>query len=103
MSREDSVDLDAILAQLGQFGRYQIQTYCFILLPIMFSAVYNSQFIFAASATDHRLDFYKLQKNLLFFYAYIGGSCTRTCFQNTLKFCYIKQLLQKCYNFKRAI
>lgn len=106
MSREDSVDLDAILAQLGQFGRYQIQTYCFILLPIMFSAVYNSQFIFAASATDHRLDFYKLQKNLLFPYVYIGGlfcpsfhdedhvsnswSCTRTCSLNTLKIWFIK-------------
>ncbi|XP_049872645.1 organic cation transporter protein-like [Pectinophora gossypiella] len=49
-----AVDLDAILAELGQFGRYQVRTYCFILLPIVFSAVYNSQYIFAAAATDHR-------------------------------------------------
>lgn len=67
MTREGSVDLDAILLQLGQFGRYQVQTYCFILLPIMFSAVYNSQFIFAASATEHRLDFYKEFNLILMF------------------------------------
>lgn len=51
---KDGVDLDAILAELGQFGRYQIQTYCLILLPIMFSAVYNSQYIFAAGDVPYR-------------------------------------------------
>ncbi|XP_028161571.1 organic cation transporter protein-like isoform X2 [Ostrinia furnacalis] len=51
---KDSVDLDSILAELGQFGRYQIQNYCFILLPIMFSAVYNGQYIFAAANMDYR-------------------------------------------------
>lgn len=71
MSREGIVDLDAILSQLGQFGRYQVQTYCFILLPIMFSAVYTSQYIFAASATDYRLDFYKRRNNLIYFYVCI--------------------------------
>ncbi|KAJ2951335.1 hypothetical protein O0L34_g5736 [Tuta absoluta] len=48
------VDLDAILLELGQFGRYQVKNYCFILLPIIFSAIYNGQYIFAAGATEHR-------------------------------------------------
>ncbi|KAG6440867.1 hypothetical protein O3G_MSEX001477 [Manduca sexta] len=51
---KDGVDLDAILSELGQFGRYQIQNYCLILLPIMFSAVYNSQYIFAAGEIAYR-------------------------------------------------
>lgn len=59
MTKEGKVDIDAILAQLGEFGPYQVKTYCLILLPIMFSAVYNSQFIFAAGATDYRLDYCK--------------------------------------------
>lgn len=51
---DEGIDLDSILLEVGQFGRYQIQTYCLILLPILFSAVYNSQYIFAAGAIDHR-------------------------------------------------
>ncbi|KAL0880492.1 hypothetical protein ABMA27_002900 [Loxostege sticticalis] len=55
MTKEkDAVDLDSILAELGQFGRYQIKNYCFILIPIMFSAVYNGQYIFAAAAMNYR-------------------------------------------------
>ncbi|XP_026744580.1 organic cation transporter protein-like [Trichoplusia ni] len=49
-----SVDLDAILQELGQFGRYQIRNYCWILLTILFSAVYNSQYIFAAGEIPYR-------------------------------------------------
>ncbi|KAJ0183552.1 hypothetical protein K1T71_001528 [Dendrolimus kikuchii] len=54
MKPKDSVDLESILKEIGDFGRYQIQTYCLILIPILFSAVYNSQYIFAAGATPHR-------------------------------------------------
>ncbi|KAH9633803.1 hypothetical protein HF086_005437 [Spodoptera exigua] len=49
-----TVDLDAILLELGQFGRYQIRNYCFILLVILMSAVYNSQYIFAAGEVSYR-------------------------------------------------
>ncbi|KAJ8716889.1 hypothetical protein PYW07_003516 [Mythimna separata] len=48
------VDLDAILLELGQFGRYQIRNYCFILVAILVSAVYNSQYIFAAGDIPYR-------------------------------------------------
>lgn len=60
MTKEkDAVDLDSILAELGQFGRYQIKNYCFILIPIMFSAVYNGQYIFAAAAMNYRYVLYE--------------------------------------------
>ncbi|KAJ8723073.1 hypothetical protein PYW08_002985 [Mythimna loreyi] len=48
------VDLDAILLELGQFGRYQIRNYCFIMVVILMSAVYNSQYIFAAADIPYR-------------------------------------------------
>ncbi|CAB3221783.1 unnamed protein product [Arctia plantaginis] len=50
----DVVNLDAILVELGQFGRYQIRNYCLILLTIVYSALFNSQYIFAAGAVDYR-------------------------------------------------
>uniref|UniRef100_A0A2H1V9B3 SFRICE_005630 n=1 Tax=Spodoptera frugiperda TaxID=7108 RepID=A0A2H1V9B3_SPOFR len=49
-----TVDLDAILLELGQFGRYQIRNYCFILVVILTSAVYNAQYIFAAGDVPYR-------------------------------------------------
>lgn len=48
------IDLDSILAELGQFGRYQVQIYCFILLPILFNAAYSAQYVFAAGAVPYR-------------------------------------------------
>lgn len=52
-----TVDLDAILLELGQFGRYQIRNYCFILVVILTSAVYNAQYIFAAGDVPYRYAF----------------------------------------------
>ncbi|CAH2047651.1 unnamed protein product, partial [Iphiclides podalirius] len=54
MKDKQDVDLDSILAELGQLGRYQIRIFCFILLPILFSAVQNSQYIFAAANVPYR-------------------------------------------------
>lgn len=48
------VNLDAILVELGQFGRYQMRNYSLILLTIVFSALFNSQYIFAAGGIDYR-------------------------------------------------
>lgn len=53
---KDGVHLDPILAELGQFGRYQMFTYCFIIFPILFSAVYNGQYIFAAADLKYRCE-----------------------------------------------
>ncbi|KAJ8723076.1 hypothetical protein PYW08_002988 [Mythimna loreyi] len=49
-----TIDLDAILLELGQFGRYQIRNYCFILVAILVCAVYNSQYVFAAGEVHYR-------------------------------------------------
>ncbi|XP_026496252.2 organic cation transporter protein-like [Vanessa tameamea] len=54
MSKESDIDLDEILVEVGQLGRFQVRTYCFILIPILFSAVYNSQYIFAAANVPYR-------------------------------------------------
>ncbi|XP_045499203.1 organic cation transporter protein-like [Colias croceus] len=54
MSKKDVLNLDSILLELGQFGWYQIRNYCFILIPIAFSAVYSSQYIFAAGNLEYR-------------------------------------------------
>lgn len=47
-------NFDIILKDLGGFGKYQMMNYCLILLPIMFSAVYNAQYVFNAGAVDYR-------------------------------------------------
>ncbi|KAJ8723075.1 hypothetical protein PYW08_002987 [Mythimna loreyi] len=49
-----TINLDAILLELGQFGRYQIRNYCFIMLAILTAAVYSSQYIFAAGEIPYR-------------------------------------------------
>lgn len=52
--KDESIDLDSILAELGSFGRYQMMTYAFIQLPIMFCAIFSIQYIFAAGAVNYR-------------------------------------------------
>ncbi|OWR49903.1 hypothetical protein KGM_209141 [Danaus plexippus plexippus] len=44
---KQAIDLDNILKEL-KYGRHQKQNYCLILIVVIFSAVYNSQYIFAA-------------------------------------------------------
>lgn len=61
-AKEAGLDLDAVLVELGSFGRYQIRTYCLILLPIVLSGAYNGQYIFAAGETPYR---YGVLKNAL--------------------------------------
>ncbi|XP_068617222.1 organic cation transporter protein-like [Battus philenor] len=46
--------LDAVLSELGHFGRYQLMIFSLILIPILFSAVYNSQYIFAVADVNYR-------------------------------------------------
>lgn len=48
------IDLDKILSELGQFGRYQIYNYSFILIPIILSGVYNGQYVFNAANVQYR-------------------------------------------------
>ncbi|CAH2252309.1 jg1997 [Pararge aegeria aegeria] len=43
------VNLDSVLVEIGEYGRYQIQNYVLILVAIITSALYNSQYIFTAA------------------------------------------------------
>ncbi|CAK1555072.1 unnamed protein product [Leptosia nina] len=54
MAEKKVLNLDSVLQELGQFGRYQIQNYAFILIPIALGAIYNSQYIFAAASVPYR-------------------------------------------------
>lgn len=55
-SRETNgnVDLDAILLELGPWGAFKWRNYCLIILPIMFSAIYNGQYVFNAGKPNYR-------------------------------------------------
>lgn len=64
-SEEIGVDLDNILVELGQFGKYQVINYGFILIPIIFSSIYNGQYVFNAASVSYRYLFY------FYYYTYI--------------------------------
>lgn len=51
---KETFDLDVILAELGDFGRYQMIIYVYVLLPILFSAIFLTQYIFAAGSVNYR-------------------------------------------------
>ncbi|XP_039754704.1 organic cation transporter protein-like isoform X1 [Pararge aegeria] len=48
------VNLDSVLVEIGEYGRYQIQNYVLILVAIITSALYNSQYIFTAADVKAR-------------------------------------------------
>ncbi|BFF96915.1 solute carrier family 22 member 3-like [Drosophila madeirensis] len=50
---EDS-QLDTIIVQIGQFGRFQITNYLLLCLPIICNAFYSISYIFTAGIMDHR-------------------------------------------------
>lgn len=50
-----SDNLDSLLAQVGQnVGKYQIKNYAFIIIPVIFSALYTLSYIFTARNLDYR-------------------------------------------------
>ncbi|CAH0719762.1 unnamed protein product, partial [Brenthis ino] len=48
------MDLDEVLEEIGPLGPFQIKIYSLILIPILFCAVYNTQYIFAAANVQYR-------------------------------------------------
>lgn len=48
------IDLDAILQQIGAFGRYNVINYSLLLFPIYLTAMYGSVFVFEAPDIDYR-------------------------------------------------
>lgn len=60
MSKDVSVvGLDAILSELGAFGRYNIMNYALILFPCYLAGMYGAVYIFEAGDISYRYVFYE--------------------------------------------
>lgn len=46
--------LDLILKELGQFGKFQIINYLLIAIPLTLSAAYTLSYVFTAGDLDYR-------------------------------------------------
>lgn len=51
---ESNVDVDAILTEIGEFGRSQIVNFVLICLPIALSIAFMYNFIFTSAGMDYR-------------------------------------------------
>lgn len=49
-----SFELDAILQELGQFGKFQVKNYILIAIPIALTACFSLNYIFTAGQLDYR-------------------------------------------------
>lgn len=47
-------DLDYVLIDVGEFGKYQILHFILMVLPIVLSATYAVEFIVSSSTDDYR-------------------------------------------------
>lgn len=54
MSKVDTVGLDAILQQLGPFGKFNIVNYALLLFPIYLAGMFGSVFVFEAPDLSYR-------------------------------------------------
>lgn len=55
MSKETTlVGLDAILKELGPFGKYNVINYALFLFPCFLAGMYGSVFVFEAADIDYR-------------------------------------------------
>ncbi|CAK1555071.1 unnamed protein product [Leptosia nina] len=54
MGKPHDVELDKILREIGQFGRYQFHVYRFVLPVIIFNAFFKTQYIFNARGLHYR-------------------------------------------------
>lgn len=48
------VGLDAILKQLGPFGKYNLVNYALLLFPVYLAGMYGSVFVFEAADVTYR-------------------------------------------------
>lgn len=48
------MDLDNILEQIGEFGKFQIQNYLLVCLPVIFSAANSLTYVFTAAIPKYR-------------------------------------------------
>lgn len=48
------LEVDAVLAEVGEFGRYQALTYLLLCLPVLFSAANSLTYVFTAGVPPYR-------------------------------------------------
>lgn len=48
------MDLDNILTELGEFGKYQIGVYILLFFPLIFGSIGSLTYVFTAGDIDYR-------------------------------------------------
>ena len=51
---DDDADIDFVLTEIGNFGRFQIFNYILIALPVALCACHIVTYVFTASPLDYR-------------------------------------------------
>ncbi|XP_039443584.2 organic cation transporter protein-like [Culex pipiens pallens] len=51
---EDDIDLDGVLSEIGQFGRFQIRQYGLMVIPIILNAFFTLSYVFTAGSLSYR-------------------------------------------------
>lgn len=51
---EDDIDLDEVLTEIGQFGRFQVRQYVLMTIPIIFNAFFTLSYVFTAGNVNYR-------------------------------------------------
>ncbi|XP_049544767.1 organic cation transporter protein-like isoform X1 [Anopheles darlingi] len=51
---EESIELDQVLSEIGQFGPFQVWQYALMILPIMLNAFFTFSYVFTAGNMDYR-------------------------------------------------
>ncbi|XP_066993627.2 solute carrier family 22 member 2 [Anabrus simplex] len=51
---KSAMDLDELLVELGQFGRYQIIIYLYLSVPVIFSSIFVITYVFTAGEVHYR-------------------------------------------------
>lgn len=54
MKKSLDKDLDSVLEELGEFGKFQIINYIFISIPIFLFAGFSLSYVFAAGQLNYR-------------------------------------------------
>lgn len=51
---QGSYDIDTVLDEIGEFGRYQFLTFTLLCIPMFFNAIFTLSYVFTASSVDQR-------------------------------------------------
>lgn len=56
MSLVNEIDLDGIMVEMGEFGKYQILNYVFLCVAVMLTSSSYLSYIFTAGQVDYRFE-----------------------------------------------